>query len=667
MSDPQTVASAPSTTLRWPIRFAVATWLAAAALVTVFAIFWRMAYAPPHAFWAVATTGTLLAFGGLTVISCVRSLYRGPRRALAAAVVILGTTPIVWGATYFATLYLQTTNREPISLGTSTRIVAFWAESAADLEARWRYPRWTPGRHLVLLDNGQTPQPQTLIDAMDAHIEQMAANLSAPLPEGRVRWVRGQLLGQGGRALVSWALCDEANDPPELTTLDRHEVAHIVILAMGGVDQEPPMLLAEGWAESQSKDRADLIQDLMWRYEEDSTYSLDELIGPEWYGRSYRPVYDHGGPLVLFLMERYSPQKFLQLYHGVRQATFRADCQRILGESWEKVEEDFWVWLAAEATALSESVTEHDGGGTATSVALAESVDPADWRAIVDGYRAAWRRRPPMPDKCAFVVERTSTGGARKSDAADVAYETTTQCLIDGDNAWRVDMSRPGESFTCWIATKNESVTYHRAVDGSVVESDRRRGGAYVKSAVRDYWEHMSNAADLGHYLPVDADRHFKSRVRITAIRRPAAGESQWEIDYSVKSPDEPDERRFKLRCDAAADWCVVSDENESAHDRHEGRNQLGTIFGRVTAIETTRASKNEEGEWNMRLRFREMDAAESLKTRATADDIARLGSTRDGNASLSWPLSLAIAWPAVGLMLAGVGRLGHCKLIGRP
>jgi hypothetical protein len=663
MNDSHLIASTTSASLVWPIRFAVATWLAATVLVAVFALFWRMAYAPPHAFWAVTTTGTLLAAGGLTVISGMRSFFRRPRRASAAAVVVLGTTPIVWGAAYFATLYLQTTNREPLSLGTPTRIVAFWAESAADLEARWRYPRWTPGRHLLLLDDGKTSQPQPLVDAMDAHIEQMAATLGTQLPAGRLRWVRGRLLGQGGRALVSWAICDTKDNPPGLTSLDRHEVAHVVIMALGGVDQEPPMLLVEGWAESQSKDRADMIQALAWRRDDDRAYSLDELIGPNWYGLSKGPAYDHGGPFVIYLMEYYGPKKFLELYHGVRQTTFRADCERILGDSWAKVEEQFWAWLAAEAAALNKSAVQNDVDDAADRVVLAESVDPADWRAIVDGYRSAWSRRPAVPVEGAFALERTSTGGRDNSQAVVTNHDSTTQCLIDSDEARQLDVYPPRGITFCSVATKESSVTYRLGVDGVVVESDRRRGGDYVRSAVHDFWDQMTNAVDLGHYLPVDADRPFRLQMRINAIRLPLVGESQWEIEYSAKPPEEPAERQYKLRCDAAADWCVVSEENHTAKERNVSRHQLGTIFGRVTAIDTKRETKNAEGEWKVQLRLREMGDAESQQMRATVNDIVRRGAMRSWSKALARPISLAIAWPVVGLVLAGVGGLGGSKI----
>ena len=82
------------------------------------------------------------------------------------------------------------------------------------------------------------------------------------------------------------------------------------------------------------------------------TYSLQELVGPDWYGRSDGPAYDHGGPLCVYLMEHYGVEKFLALYHGVRHATFMIDSERILGDTWKVVEDNFWKWLPSEAAKI---------------------------------------------------------------------------------------------------------------------------------------------------------------------------------------------------------------------------------------------------------------------------------------------------------------------------
>ncbi len=60
------------------------------------------------------------------------------------------------------------------------------------------------------------------------------------------------------------------------------------------------------------------------------------------------------------------------------------------------------------------------------------------------------------------------------------------------------------------------------------------------------------------------------------------------------------------------------------------------------------------------------MDDAESQTVRATVEDIARRAPKRSWYESLVRPLSLAIAWPVVGVILAGVGILRRGAAIGR-
>src|SRR5215213_4615671 len=120
-----------SRSLRW---FAIATWGASAFLVATFAAFWRMGYVPPHAAWAVVTTGAVVVATILTVIAGLLQLIRAPCRALTAATVLLGTTPVICMGMFLLTLMMQNSHREPITMNVATRIVGFWAISAADVE-----------------------------------------------------------------------------------------------------------------------------------------------------------------------------------------------------------------------------------------------------------------------------------------------------------------------------------------------------------------------------------------------------------------------------------------------------------------------------------------------------------------------------------------------------
>jgi hypothetical protein len=670
MSDSSLKASARAKPLRWTIRFAVATWVAAVVLILVFALLWRMFYVPPHAFWAVVTTGALLLAGTLTTVVGVYQIVRGPRRVLAAAIVLVGTTPIVGFAMFFLTLYLKAEYRHPIQFDAPTRLVMMWAESACDLEARWRYSRWTPGQHVVLLDDGRTPQPEQLVERMDEHIERMSDHLGVPVPPGTARWVRGPLLGKHGIALVNWAICDMGEPVGNLTPFDRHETAHVVMARMGDADQSPPMLLAEGWAESQSKDRATLIQSLAQELEQGTNHTLQELIGPMWYGRSASTVYGHGGPLVVYLMEHYGPEKFFSLYHGVRPATFPADCQRILGDPWPVVEDQFWQWLAAEADKIGTEQGEKDGAPNRTTdvVELADSVDPELWQSIVDGYRAARPKRPQMPDPCAFAVEKISTVPEADGESPPGTYEETWRFVVDGERVWQLHSLQPQGRLEAVRAKEDSSASYRVSESSRVTRTHVGRSSHDARLSVRDDWNMFTNFADLGYYLPVEPESRFRGVFRINAIRPPTtAAESLWEVDCVQRLPDGEDEIACHLTFDASADWCVKSFRNATAKERNECRSSLGTFFGHAVAIETSTRSETDQGTWTMQLRLCELSRPEAQAVRDEVEAIARRGPTCDWSDLLLRPMTLAIAWPAIGLLLLGYARVQNGRRISEP
>ena len=227
----------------------------------------------------------------------------------------------------------------------------------ADIEARWSYPRRTRGRIAVLIDDGRTPSPERLVAEMDSHIQAMSDLLGQPVPERELPWVRGSFLGLNRMSILCWALCGQDENPGELTRLDRHEVAHTLITVLSDPDHSPPSLLSEGWAESQERDRNVQIRYLAEKHKKGLTFSLQELVGADMYRRG-GPAYWEGGPVVLYLIQRYGPETFFRLYSGSREDSFHEDCQATLGNSWQTVEEDFWKWLEAEDELLAEADVE---------------------------------------------------------------------------------------------------------------------------------------------------------------------------------------------------------------------------------------------------------------------------------------------------------------------
>lgn len=625
-------------------------------LILLFALFWRIGYLPPHGLFALLTTGAVVLAAGLTVVVGIRKLISGPNRALVAAIMLLGTTPVIWFAMHLLSLYLATMNREASRIGPLVRTTGFWAASIGDAEARWKYPRWTYGKHVVLHDDGRSADPTKLVARMDKHFEQMAAPLHTKPPTRKANWVRGPLIGLHNHAALNWAICDGDLNSTELKHLDRHEAAHVFITLLGSVDQDPPMLLCEGWAESQSRDRDEMILELADMPLNDEDYSLQELVKPDWYGRSYGPAYSHGGPLVIFLMEHYGPEKFLSLYHGVRRDTFLADCERILGDSWLTVEKQFWDWLAKESKKLlAERERQNlDARRTLEDVQLADSVKPEDWRAIVDGYRAARAKRPEMPKAYSFAWDRTAVFAPGTKEAEPKRIEESAQCVVDGDSVWNVHKFRNATRMYC-ASTPALRVRVHVAADGRVTREQEsgRRGLPYDAREV----EWLARGNDLARSLPIDAKQYYtKNMWRIEAVRPPAKpGDSIWEIEYDTWDPEKDNKLHYVIRIDGAADWSIVSEKSTQKDERSESEYSLATIFGRKSMAEQKSHTIEAKSEHTFHFRLRELDSRESQEVRAQVEEMVRNSAEKNWREWLVRPLTLAIAWPGLGVVLLAI------------
>src|SRR5262249_15383361 len=150
----------------------------------------------------VGTAATALLLGAWRFI-------RGPRRLMALALALLGTTPLVWTGAFFGDLARRASDREPLGFSTANCIAGLWASALPDAEAPLRFPSWTAGRHATLICDSETPDPTKLATLLDEHVEQMAHVLEQPADRIQIRWVRGALLWQEGRSMIDWALCGQ--------------------------------------------------------------------------------------------------------------------------------------------------------------------------------------------------------------------------------------------------------------------------------------------------------------------------------------------------------------------------------------------------------------------------------------------------------------------------
>jgi hypothetical protein len=225
---------------------------------------------------------------------------------------------------------------------------------------------------------------------MDRHIRDLESRLGRT-GQRRVYWVRGPLFGLGGKAIDSLCLgsrTDEPSaDPASLTMLDRHEVAHVVLSQFCPMDIQPPALLLEGWAEANSGITPSALFLRAWSdWEKGQTYSLRELLGPDWYGRHETAAYSQGAVLVNYMLRVFGPDRFISLYTTCRPATFDEDCRRILGVTVDQLDQAYWA-----------EIEKRIGPGGyprywLSSLRLGPGVNQADWDQFISDYFTATKR-----------------------------------------------------------------------------------------------------------------------------------------------------------------------------------------------------------------------------------------------------------------------------------
>ena len=350
--------------------------------------------------------------GGLWLV------LRGPRRLLAVACMLLGTAPVwLWTAHLTYGMWCVGTRNIPLNLLLKSAAAA--AATVMDGEARIRYPQRQHGEHVVMLYNSAA-DPAADVAAMDRHIRRMHEILGRP-PRAKVHWVRGSLTGQGGLYFQGMALGTAPREGPDtdlgLTGLDRHEVAHFAIHHLCGPDCDPPAVLAEGWAESQSFSPPGEVAACAWRQKcQGPVPTVRELTGKEWYHLHYGLVYTLGGALVEYLLQEYGGSRFFELYTTCRPETFAQDCRRILGVTLDELDRKYWEYVEQQAGAQRRL----------KDVRLHERVDRHAWDSVVTHCSQALETSRQPPNPCRLVWERTVCTRSQENPDG-----TRTQCRYE--------------------------------------------------------------------------------------------------------------------------------------------------------------------------------------------------------------------------------------------
>lgn len=579
---------------------------------------------------------------------------------------LLMTTPLVWVGTTTWHAIETAHARGNLQLTAPMRVLAVWACGAAELEAWWRYPRRVEGQYVELVDANTTGNAQALLEELDAHIVRLAKELDAPIPPGKVAWVRGDLLGFGspGRAIISLAICDRG--PSELGYVDYHEVAHTLITRMAGPDQDPPMLLAEGYAQSHSsgspeQDRIDAISGLASARMGDRTVSLADWVSPENYGRSYGPAYSHGSPFVLFLIERYGGPKFLELYTQCRRETFVADFEGIYGKKFADVESDFWSWYDDQAQMPEVSQPEEQ---RSAEIKLAEGVDPELWERVVEATRGQTLMLDDLPPTIAIAADVVKDGKPR----------IITRFIRERDRCWIRSESHFDSHYVEWLYdSPDQRMALFKTDDQSIeyatelVDMDE-----YVKEAAQRGIPTWLNRATLESQIPLSPESGMVVDVTVQRLiapqstkadsveaTSPAATSSEpshaklWEIEFTIHF-DERESRRL-VHLDESNNFLVAQlrylseDEASLSFDA-----TFGDFLGKRLPVLTT--TTFDGGKTTVELRL--LDDAETKAEKAAVDAVIQQGP----DVEPIWeririrPQFVAYAWPGLAVLLLLIG-----------
>jgi len=644
------------------VILALSVWLSVVVSIALFTIFGCVGMLRPHAFWGFfSVVLVLIPLVWLTILSLGR-MVRGPNRRQATGWLLVGATPIIWISTFLTDARIRSDDRYAVkSQSAPLRVTAVWVSSIFDIYARLCYPRWTHGRHTVLIDDGTITHPEKLVTDMDRHIRAMSDLLGQPVPAVEIAWVRGPLLRLKGKAILCWALTGRNEDPNSVTSLDRHEVAHTVITVLSEPDHRPPTLLKEGWATSQSRDRQAQIRHLAKERREGSAYSLKELTGPDMYERNLGPVYWVGGPVVHFLMERYGPEFFFKLYSSSRKDNFFNNCQKILGHSWEEVEKHFWAWLEAEEAKLVEADGQESKETPQIRIELTESVTQTDWQAIVDGIRTTHKDMTDFPSNTSFILEGEQTEADTEAPGSIKHAGFEFRAIFENDQLWIFENGQSMPQVDRYLMCSPAGCANLRRNDSGSFDGRVRRNWFYTRRSIHDRASKLFSFYLWGmtptNLPPFQEEPRTDGICRIERIVRPdETGEKKWRIDFTWRSKELNQDMHYQVELDATHNWGITRNMSGRPEGwRTETTAEFGLIGNSVLPVKLYSLSSGNQGEFSAQWRLRTMSEGEKKELKQRIEKAAR-SIPRSAFRSLQISLrAIALLAPLIGVTLLGI------------
>jgi hypothetical protein len=335
---------------------------------------------------------------------------------------------------------------------------------------------------------------------------------------------------------------------------------------------------------------------------------MQDLVTPHWYNNFDGPVYWEGCPLVHYLIEHYGGEKFLKLYSGVRYSTFKSDAQQILGESWEKVEEDFWKWMETQVATIEKEKpvqeTKSDDSKSLIIAKFAESVNKADWDEVVKGIKEANPDFNPleMPKDLAFKIERFYVGQEKneKQQSVEQRSKNEFQAVFENGNFFIYENFH-GQS-DHFLKLSNEGfANVERNKDGKI----RGKVGDYRSLETKDAGNDMLQLfggvdahsrwtlglllqafKEIDLAIPEELLRPdgqpLKTTWTLEKVSRPVDGKNgRWTIVYTIQVDGDKAPLRGEVELDPAQRWWIT-------HRTYETKDR-SKADGTISNVESTR------------------------------------------------------------------------------
>lgn len=353
-------------------RLALVAWTGGVLSILLLVIEYRLSVLHPASLLFLLLLGMAIVPALAALVLALSRRTRHPRWAIAAVAPLA-----VWAALGGYGYHAFSTRDIPRNL--PMRLIEMAGASVMEARAAYLFPHRIETPRLIMFYRDSVPDPRRDAAEMDRHVARMEELTGLRLRE-KIFFVRGPVIADRHECFLGLAFGSAGG---RVDAVDYHELAHGIMSQHARPDGDPPTMLAEGWAESQSVSSDELARRALqakifitswytlWQGMPEAQRKdlrktlvdpegterlmriaaghggevpdwLEELTSDFWYHHDTGPVYPVGGAFADFVLRTYGTGKFVQLYFACRPGTFAADCQRILGTDLATLEERFW-------------------------------------------------------------------------------------------------------------------------------------------------------------------------------------------------------------------------------------------------------------------------------------------------------------------------------------